>query len=76
MTQPSEQTTPRRRLTMTDMKRGFIAQQVEIERLRAAHAENARLLSLVAHDLTGRIEGGKLAAIMQCADRARESANG
>jgi len=29
------------------------------------------LAGLVAHDLTGRVEGGKVAAVQQCADRAR-----
>lgn len=43
----------------------------ENARLREAHKENARLLTLVAHDLQGRVEGGKLAAIVQCADRSR-----
>jgi hypothetical protein len=37
----------------------------------AAHQENARLLSLVIHDLQGRIDGGKLAALQQCVDRSR-----
>jgi hypothetical protein len=44
--------------------------RAEVERMREAHAENARLLGLVGHDLQGRVDGGKLAAINQCAYRA------
>ena len=42
----------------------------EAARLREAHAENARLLGLLVNDLQGRIEGGKLAALAQCWERA------
>lgn len=45
-------------------------QDEEVKRLREAHRENIRLLSLVAHDLVGRIEGGKVAAIHTAIDRA------
>lgn len=37
------------------------------------HKENVRLLSLVIHDLQGRVEGGKLAALQQCLDRSKAS---
>lgn len=37
----------------------------------ADHQENARLLSLVIHDLQGRVEVGKIAALSQCLDRSR-----
>jgi hypothetical protein len=49
---------------------GACVQVAEIERLRAAHAENARLLTLVVHDLRGRIDASKLFAIEMCANRA------
>lgn len=39
----------------------------------ADHQENARLLTLVLHDLVGRVEAGKLAAINQCLERSRKS---
>jgi hypothetical protein len=42
----------------------------ELDALRAAHQQNARLLGLVIHDLVGRVEGGKLAALEQCRERA------
>lgn len=53
-----------------------LALLAEREALRAAHAENDRLLRLVAHDLQGRVDASKLGAIMQCADRARAALSG
>lgn len=44
--------------------------RAENERLREAHRENNRLLGLVAHDLTGRVEGGKVAAIYTAINNA------
>lgn len=44
------------------------------ERNRALEGALTRienLASLVAHDLTGRVEGGKVAAVYQCAEVAR-----
>jgi hypothetical protein len=38
----------------------------------AEHEANARLLALVIHDLVGRVERGKLAALQQCLDRSNE----
>lgn len=40
-----------------------------------AHEENIRLLSLVAHDLQGRVEGSKLSAIDRCIERSRAAFN-
>lgn len=61
--------------------------RMEIERIEAADALTAaqerekvleaaltrieNLAGLVAHDLTGRVEGGKVAAVYQCAEVAR-----
>lgn len=38
-----------------------------------AHQENSRLLKLVIHDLQGRVEAGKMAALQICADRSDEA---
>jgi hypothetical protein len=43
----------------------------EIERMREALREIARLGSLVANDLQGRVEGGKVMAVQRMADTAR-----
>ena len=45
--------------------------EAKVKSLADDHAENARLLRLVIHDLQGRVEAGKLAALVQCADRAQ-----
>lgn len=39
--------------------------------LRDALERIDQLARLVAHDLQGRVEGGKVAAVLQCADMAR-----
>ena len=39
--------------------------------LRAALERIDQLARLVAHDLQGRVEAGKVAAVLQCADMAR-----
>jgi hypothetical protein len=39
--------------------------------LEAALVRIERLAGLVAHDLTGRVEAGKVAAVQQCSDVAR-----
>lgn len=36
-----------------------------------AHEENVRILGFLVNELQGRIEGGKLAALAGCLDRAR-----
>lgn len=46
-------------------------QRAERERLRAALREIARLGALVAHDLQGRVEAGKVMAVQRMADEAR-----
>lgn len=45
-------------------------QAEEIKRLRGALERIDQLARLVAHDLQGRVEGGKVAAVLQCADIA------
>lgn len=45
--------------------------QERIEALEGALTRIENLASLVAHDLTGRVEGGKVAAVYQCAEVAR-----
>lgn len=52
-------------------KAALDAATARAERMREAHAENARLLALVIDDLQGHVEGGKLSALMQCLERAR-----
>lgn len=61
---------------IADLRDRVAELEAEREALRAAHAENDRLLRLVAHDLQGRVDAGKLGAIMQCADRARAVLSG
>ena len=39
--------------------------------LRAVLERIDQLARLVAHDLQGRVEAGKVAAVLQCADMAR-----
>lgn len=47
--------------------------QERIKVLEAALTRIEDLASLVAHDLTGRVEGGKVAAVYQCAEVARDA---
>lgn len=42
----------------------------QVEKLRGALARIRRLARLVAHDLQGRVEAGKVAAVQNCADIA------
>jgi len=44
-----------------------------LETYEAALREIARLGGLVAHDLQGRVEGGKVAAVQRLADTAQEA---
>ena len=37
-----------------------------------AHNENIRLLKLLIHDLQGRVEGGKLSALITILDRSQD----
>jgi hypothetical protein len=48
----------------------------EVAKLREALKEIARLGSLVAHDLTGRVEGGKVAAVQLMPHEARAALAG
>jgi hypothetical protein len=45
--------------------------QARVAELEAALAEINRLGRLVAHDLVGRVEGGKVSAVLRTADIAR-----
>ena len=47
------------------------AAEAQIEWMRAALERIATLAGMVARDLTGRVEAGKVAAVKQCADVAR-----
>ena len=42
-----------------------------VERLEKALDRIEHLAGLVAHDLSGRVEAGKVAAVQQCSDVAR-----
>lgn len=51
------------------------ALSAENKRLRASLVRIRTLAGMVAHDLVGRVEGGKVAAVQQCADVARAALN-
>jgi len=58
--------------TVDQLLRDVRVLQAEVEKSQDAHKENDRLLSLVMHDLRGRVDASKLSAIEACVMRARE----
>jgi hypothetical protein len=59
-----------RGIPVRDLDEAFSSVRAQLERQQVALQEIARLGALVAHDLQGRVEGGKVAAVQRLSDAA------